>query len=214
MTKLEAIKFVAKLTVYYPVYKDFKETKLKMLGESWQELTEDINIEDMLICLKRHVATNKWPPTISDIRNEYMQIKHTEPLDDGEAWKMAKKYQRRNYFGPGVKVNIDEIDNSDIPEEIQKATKSIGFEAMMLSENEDVLRSNFMNIYKIIKNRAIKEKVLPINLRTSTLKPLLNTKENNKVIKITAKKSTNPNRNVDFDKKLKLLQQAKNSIGK
>ena len=211
----ESYMFVAKLKTYYPrYYTRLTDNEINMLAESWTELTEDITIDIMLICLKRHASTNKWPPTIADIRQDFISMIGNSAIDEGQAWLLAKKYQKRNYFGPGVVVG--EKDNSDIPAEIQQVVQQIGFEAMMMSENENVMRSNFLNIYKTIKQRIkIDNQVLKF-LKSSEIKKLLPEQQQHlkqmKQLSTTKIETEIKTKQVDFNKNISFLQQARKKM--
>lgn len=214
MKLTDAYMFVGKLKAYYPrYYTKLTDNEINMLAESWTELTEDITIDIMLICLKRHASTNKWPPTIADIRQDFTNMTGNNAIDEGQAWLLAKKYQKRNYFGPGVVV--EEKDNTDIPHEIQQVVKQIGFEAMMMSDNENVMRSNFLNIYKTIKQRIKIDNQVPKFLKSSEIKKLLPEQQQHleqKQLSTTKIETKIKTKQVDFNKNISFLQQARKKM--
>lgn len=212
MTNKECFKLLGTIKIYYTrEFSELNDNDLLSKCKAWHELISHIEIETALIIVKRWASINKWSPTVSDVLDEYNKITGPEIVDEGQAWLLAKKYHYRNYFGPGVKVG--EKDNIDIPKEVIEAVRQITHEAIMMSENEDVLRSNFLSIYRLIKNRSNIENRLPAQLKTEKLRSELI--ENNNITKIESNQNKKSTKNiVDYNKRLLMLEEAKKQIGK
>lgn len=208
MTKLECLKFIGNIKIYYPrEFINLDDIEFKSRVEGWQELLSEVDYNIALKILKRWVSTNKWQPTISDILEDYSNLKDNV-VDEGEAWLLAKRYHKRNYYGPGVM--IEEKDNSDIPLEIQQTVKQIGFYAMSVSENENVLRSNFMRMYRTMQKRIKFENQLPKKLQSDEIKRLLPQQQQPQLKLVENKNCTTDDTN--FSENLKKLQELKNNL--
>jgi hypothetical protein len=180
----EATLFMAKVKNYYSrYYFDHDDDDLLMAAETWSEALPELSLDHAIMLLKRHASKSKYPPTVAEIREE-MSIVKEDTLTDGEAWAMAKRIVKKNYWGPGVKV--DNVNYLGASEEVIKAVKAIGMEQIFMSETEGVERSNFLRIYNQLKDRSVKEKMIPQHLQIGTIRNefLLEGDQERKVLKL------------------------------
>ena len=94
MTKQEFAQFVMALKTYYP-----RETLLpnNQAVELWFRQLSDIPYNVAEIALNQWVATNKWSPSIADIREAANGIQNDEKFDWGEGWEQVQHAIR--YYG-------------------------------------------------------------------------------------------------------------------
>ena len=92
MNKEEFATFTMALKTYYP-----KENILpnNQAMELWFEQLQDIPYQVASLGLKKWVATNKWSPTIADIRGMFSEMAEGETSDWGEAWEKVLYAIRR-----------------------------------------------------------------------------------------------------------------------
>ena len=93
MTRQEFWQFAAAIRTYYS-----RENILpnEQAMELWFRQLQDIPFPVAEAILAKWVATNKWSPSIADIRDSMAEIQNGGPADDwGEAWDQAMTAIRR-----------------------------------------------------------------------------------------------------------------------
>lgn len=129
-------------------------------AETWYTALTDIDFEMAKVAVMRWVMTEKWLPSIADIREGVAQI--TEPtMDWSEAWSQAMDAVK-NYGPYAQKEAMDSLD--DVTKE---AVKRIGFMEFCLLEHDDVevMRAHFRDVYNQINARKREKAQLPAALQ-------------------------------------------------
>ena len=87
MNKEEFGRIVMALRTYYP-----RETLLpnQQAAELWFDQLQDLDYAVTEAALKLWVATNKWSPSIAEIRAQVAEIVNGKTPDWGEAWGTVK----------------------------------------------------------------------------------------------------------------------------
>ena len=155
MTKQEFAKIAMAIKTYYP-----KENLLpnEQAVELWFLSLQDIEYETAALVLRKWVATNKWSPTIADIREQAAEILYGKQADWSEGWEAVVQS-----FGRfGMYREAEALESFD--EITRDAVKRIGYLNLCTSENLDVDRASFRMIYKEIAERKKTEKQLPVEL--------------------------------------------------
>ena len=118
MTKDEFTKLAKILRTVYTADK-FLQTKEAL--EIWYRLLQDIPYQPALAAVELYITSNKFPPTIADIREKAYEVKEKASgkpsLSEGEAWALVKKALTRSIY------YYDE-EWEKLPPEIQKAMGS------------------------------------------------------------------------------------------
>lgn len=144
--------FASALKTYYP-----KEKLLpnEAALELWYRQLQDIPYKVAEVTLAKWVATNKWSPSIADIREQAAGITQGEAKDWGEAWqevlRCISKYG--SYREEEALNSMDELT--------RKVVRRLGFKNICLSEEIQVDRANFRMIYEQEQNRAKQTAQLP-----------------------------------------------------
>ena len=144
MEKKQFAAFAMALRTYYP-----KENILpnQQAMELWYREIQDIPYEVAEAALRKWVATNKWSPSIADIREMTSGIVNGDPLTWGESWEKALKAVRR--FGSYNKgAALDSLDPLT-----RKCVESIGYMELCMSENIMVERAHFQKIFEVFAKR-------------------------------------------------------------
>lgn len=155
MNKKEFATFAAALKTYYP-----KENLLPnpQAMELWFRQLEDIPFIVAEAALNKWVATNKWSPTIADIREQATAIRVGEKPLWSDGWEEVVK-AIRNYGSYGQKEAMESMS------EITRMTvKRMGYIDLCRSENPVADRANFRMIFEQIAEREHNSKQLPMNL--------------------------------------------------
>lgn len=156
MTKAEFSKISMAIKTYYP-----KETLLpnQQAMDLWFFQLQDIPFDVAELAVNKWVATNRWSPSISDLREMAQSIMQGNTPDWGEAWLEVNNAIAR--FGH---YREREALESMSPLARQTAER-LGFQNLCLSDNPVADRAKFENIFNQLAERQSKENRLPDNLR-------------------------------------------------
>lgn len=136
--------FAMAVRTYYP-----KEQILpnNQAMELWYRELCDIPYDLAEMALRKWVATNKWSPTIADIRELTANIANGEPMTWGESWEKALKAVRRfGSYNKGAALNsLDPLT--------RKCVESIGYMELCMSENIMVERAHFQKVFEVFAKR-------------------------------------------------------------
>ena len=147
MNKTEFAMFVAALRTYYPKESILPNSQAMSL---WYERLKDIPYKVAETTLNKWAETNKWPPTIADIRELSTGIVKGDIEDWGAAWEEVMRAIRRY----GV-YNMEDGLNSLSPM-ARLVTQRIGYKNLCLSEDITQDRANFRMMFE---QAAKREKV-------------------------------------------------------
>jgi hypothetical protein len=156
MNKQEFSAFAMALRTYYP-----KENILpnQQAMELWYRELQDIPYQIAEAGLRQWVATNKWSPSISEIREMTSEVKNGSLPDWGEGWEQVTKAIRK--YGM---YRVDEAMKS-FDDLTRECVERLGFKNICLSENITADRANFRTIYESLKERKQKDNQLSIPLK-------------------------------------------------
>ena len=156
MNKQEFGKFAMALRTYYP-----RETLLpnNEAIELWYRQLCDIPYDVAEVSLNKWVATNKWSPSIADIREMALEVKTGYRPDYGEGWeKVLKAISRYGSYEEGKALDsMDEVT--------RQCVKQLGWRNLCMSENIAADRANFRMIYERLIERKRQDAQLPEGLR-------------------------------------------------
>lgn len=155
MDKQEFAVFSDALRTFYPREAILPNTQAM---ELWYRELQDIPFPVAEATLRKWVATNKWSPSISEIREMAVTVCKGEPLTWGESWELARKAIRRfGYYRP--QEALDSLDPMT-----RRCVESLGFRELCMSENEVADRANFRMVFETMQKREQYEKQLPPKL--------------------------------------------------
>jgi hypothetical protein len=155
MDRKEFATFAMALRTYFP-----KESILpnQQAMELWYRELSDIPYSVAEAALRTWVVTNKWSPSIAEIRELVATIQYGEQLTWGEAWERALNAVRR-YGSYNKQAALDSLDPLT-----RKCVENIGYLDLCMSENIMVERAHFQKIFEIYSKREQTDKRLPNNL--------------------------------------------------
>ena len=145
MDKTEFGLFASALRTYYP-----KEDKLlpnKQAMELWFRELQDIPFQVAEAALRKWVSTNKWSPSIAEIREMAATIKNGDIPDWGEGWEEVQRAIRKHGMYD-VKGAMDSFTPLT-----RQAVERLGFRNICVSENPVAERANFRQCYEILAKR-------------------------------------------------------------
>ncbi len=157
MTKKEFSFLALALSSYFPKEKNFLPTEEAI--ELWYLQLKDLDYKVAEAAINKWAATNKWSPTIADIRETAASITLGELPEWGEAWQEVTKAIKR--FGS---YRAGEALKSLSPL-TKKAVERLGYMQLCASENIAADRANFRMIYESLAEREKKQAQLPEGLK-------------------------------------------------
>lgn len=156
MDQKEFGQFVMALRTYYPREKILPN---KEAMELWFRQLSDIPYPVAEAGLQKWVATEKWSPSIADIREMAAGVTEGEVPGWGEAWEKVQKAIRRwgSYQPKEAMESFDDLT--------RQAVKQIGWTNLCFSENETADRANFRLIYERLAERKKSDRLIPEALK-------------------------------------------------
>lgn len=156
MTKKEFSILAAAIKTYYP-----KEPILpnEQALELWYQELCDISAKVAETALRKWVSTNKWSPSIADLRELAATIVHGETPDWGEAWEEVLNSVRR-YGLYNERMALESLSPLT-----RKAAERTGFRNICLSEQISTERANFRMIYENLVKREQTEHQMALPLQ-------------------------------------------------
>lgn len=156
MDKKEFAQFVMALKTYYP-----RENLLpnNQAMELWFRQLQDIPFHVAEVALNQWVATNKWSPSIADIRETAATVQHGDIPDWGDGWEQVLMAIRKY----GLYQEAEALESMD--DITRQCVKRLGFRNICMSENISTDRANFRMMYEQLQERARKEQQLSLPLK-------------------------------------------------
>lgn len=162
MTAKEFAIFADALRTYFP-----REALLpnNQAMELWFRQLQDIPYPVAEAALNKWVATNKWSPSIAEIRELSAEIKNGRLPDWGEAWdETCKAIKRFGFYRP--KEALESLSPLT-----RETVNRLGFTNLCMSENPTADRANFRTCYEIVAKREQQAQILSLPLQ-ETIKQL------------------------------------------
>lgn len=125
----------------------------------WYKLLQDIPYEVMNVAIQQYMMTNKFAPTVADLRELSTTVVKGKPKDWGSGWESVQQAIRRYGFYQEEKAleSMDEITRLTV--------KRLGWQQLCMSENSMADRSNFRQIYQQIEERQKTDDVISIAVK-------------------------------------------------
>lgn len=124
----------------------------------WYSLLQDIDYMVAQAAIQKYMLTNKFPPTIADIREYATTIKTGEKPLWSDGWEEVLKAIRKygSYRESEALESMTEITRNSV--------QRLGFRNICMSENIMADRANFRMIYEQIAEREHTSKQIPVKL--------------------------------------------------
>lgn len=154
---------------YPTAYRDLSAASLKNMVNLWSAMFADDNPALVLAAIKGHIATNKFAPSVSEIKSIMRTINRPTELTEMEAWGFVKKAIRNSTWNAVQ-------EHEKLPELIRSIVSPEQLRDWALSDTdqEQVMASNFMRSYRAKAKQAANVDALPEDVKklitTNTLK--------------------------------------------
>ena len=157
MTVDEFTKLAAAIKTYFP-RDNILPTDAAM--ELWFDSLKDLDYQSASLSLRRYVATNKFPPTIADIRGNAV---FEEEENEMRAWGLVQRALRNSGYHA-------EEEFEQLPPAVQRAISSPGqlreWARLEIGGGDwNVMQSNFMRTYRTELAREKERKRLSPDIR-------------------------------------------------
>lgn len=152
MNLKETTAVIAILKAAYPKWKPESDT-----AGVWAGALADLSSSEVVAAVRRHMATEQWPPSIAELRAACVQQQSAMHIDDEDtAWgKVLDEVWRVGSYG------TPEFDNPAI----RDAVNAVGWDAICASEMIGVERAHFAKAYSATRKRILRAAALPDGLR-------------------------------------------------
>lgn len=127
----------------------------------WHEALKDIDYAVAQAAILKWVMTEKWPPSIADIRSSAVEITTETVKDWSEAWSDVERAVR--LIGPYREAEaMARFDEATL-----EAVRRMNYQKLceMESSERDIVRAQFRDIYKQVANRRKEAAQLPTPLQ-------------------------------------------------
>jgi hypothetical protein len=162
MTKQEFSLFASALRTYYPREKNLLPNE--QAYNLWYYQLQDLDYRLVEFALNKWVASNKWSPAISDIRELTAELanKTVDAEDWSDAWDAVMKAIKciGQYRPEDALKSIGET--SEIG---RKVVERLGFRELCLSDNIVADRARFAELYKALATRHNNDYILSDTMR-------------------------------------------------
>ena len=125
----------------------------------WFALLHDLDYQILSKALQKHMLTNKFKPTVAELREIYAGLICPVISDWSEGWEQVSK--AIGHYG----VYRTEEAMESFDEVTREAVKRLGFQNICLSENIVADRARFAEIYQAIQQR----KRIAVNIGSALL---------------------------------------------
>ena len=156
MNKPEFAVWVTALQTYFPKYNLLPTPEAKDL---WYQELKDLTADVATAVLRKWVATEKWPPSIAEIRAAASDMVNGPAPSWGEGW-----YEVKQAFARCGTHEIEKVKKIVSPATFT-AIQRIGWYDMCMSENPEALPAQFRQVYEVIVQRERQEQLMAPSTR-------------------------------------------------
>lgn len=169
MTKAEVAAVLKLVVASYPNYDKFRDkNEVASTVNLWAVMFADDDRDIVTLAVKKHIATNKWPPSIAEIREIIAQIQHPELLPPDVAWSAVADlmYSEGEHFSG----NLHRL----LPELVARTVEIIGWHTLWqlhrgIGTKPGMDRVAFMQQYTPAFERAKGEAMTPAGIAGETV---------------------------------------------
>ena len=168
MTLQETITLLFLAKNLYPRDKGLNRSdeELMDMAKIWSEMLKDIPFGVGKSAVGAHAASSPYAPAISEIRAYARKLPHPREMTGEEAYAIAMKTIRR--FGNAPYKDFAtgkypyERARENTPPEVWRVMELLGYRNMCMSENRELLRSQFLQTWdKLDREQREQEALAP-----------------------------------------------------
>jgi len=148
MTHKETATLLGILSAAYPrFYANMTHASIAEAVEVWAVMLSDVSFDTAKLALQRLIATNKFPPSIAEMRESIAAIIYTPLPDSGDAWgEVIAAIREYGYYRQSEAL-------ASMREPVRMAVQRMGWRELCMSENDMADRAHFLRIYETINQK-------------------------------------------------------------
>ena len=127
----------------------------------WFELLKDIDYTVLNMACQQYISTNKFAPTIADLRELCSNVSNGQLPDYGMAWEEVLMAIRK------CGMYQENLALERMSEQTRQVVKRMGFKNLCTSENVAADRANFRMIYEQISQRKKTDMQIPQSVKNA-----------------------------------------------
>ena len=125
----------------------------------WYEFLKDLDSKVCSVAISKYIMTNKFPPTVADIRELCTSVTAGDKPLWSDGWDEVMRAMRR--YG-----SYNEVEALESMSEItRQCVRRLGYQNLCRSEEIGVDRANFRMIFEQIANREYEKAKLPSGMQ-------------------------------------------------
>lgn len=125
----------------------------------WYSMLKDIPYDVLSVAIQKYIMTEKFPPTIADLRALTSETIEGKPLDWGKAWETVLDSVSK-YGWYHTEEGLACLDDLT-----REAVKRIGYDKICMSENIVADRANFRTIYEGLLEDKTRQNKISANVK-------------------------------------------------
>lgn len=161
MTRSDAAKLMGIIVLAYPNYDKFKDEKqVKATVDLWATMFSEDDAGIVGLAVKKHIATNKWPPSVAELRELMLEMTAPDLIAPDQAWLAVSDF---------IKLHGEHLygePRDSLPTLIARVVESIGYHNLYemncgsyRGSKPGMARTAFMSLYEQLyereRNRAM-----------------------------------------------------------
>ena len=167
MNKADAAKLVAVVVTAYPNYDKFKSAEaVQATVNLWAMMFESDDGSLVALAVKKHIATNKWPPSVAEIREIMLDMVAPDLIPPDVAWQaVVELLKEMSEF-----ASLRDLEHKLPPMALQAVntldwyTLKKMHRAAYVNEKPGMDRVAFMQVYTPMYERAKQRAMVPENI--------------------------------------------------
>lgn len=130
----------------------------------WYRLLKDLDYKVAEAAVYKHICTNKFAPTIAELREQCSKVMLPEAKDWVECWREVQKTMGTYGYNRPIEA-IEKLKEFD--EKTATVACRLGWVNLCMSENTAVDRANFRQCYETMQTRERESSKLPEGVKTA-----------------------------------------------
>ncbi len=202
MTRSDAAKLMGIIVLAYPNYDKFKDEKqVKATVELWTSMFSEDDARVVGLAVKKHIATNKWPPSVAELRELMLEMTAPDLIAPDQAWlavsDFIKLHGEHSYGG----------EKTSLPPLVRRAVESIGYHNLYemncgsyRGSKPGMAKAAFMNLYEQLYERERTRAMTPesVTQQIDTVAGRFSTGERAKLENIHQRRMEKEQRDYEF----------------
>lgn len=163
MTRQETVVIITLLAGNYESFSKRTQTdeQVKIIIDTWQECLCDLDYKLVLQAVKKTIIESPYPPTIAEIRKNAIEMINPTKDNALEDWNECYRM-----ICNGTYMTQEEFDShNEICRKFLGSLTQLRAYATNIDFNMDVVRSNFLKQYEVLKQKEKQDKLIPTKMK-------------------------------------------------